>query len=130
MRDTLENRGAVQAVVRQIAGRLGGGFPLDPDYATEVGRVLLTECQSLGVLSYVANDLRQFDRLPHAREIEALARKTRGEKMHRLHEGPESPCGGTGWLAVVRRKADPCGTMERDYEAVVPCSCRTNGGGK
>lgn len=121
MRDTAENRGAVQAVVRQLAGRFGGGFPLDADYATETGRVLLTECASLAVLSAVTSELRQFDRLPYAREIEALARKNTPERSSKFYDQCERGC-DEGWYHFTRE------VNGIPYSFVAACSCRSGGG--
>lgn len=117
MRDTAENRGAVQAVVRQLAGRFGGGFPLDPDYATETGHVLLTECATLAVLQAVASELRQFDRLPYAREIEALARKNTPERSGKFYDHCERGC-DEGWYHFERKRN---GVL---YSVVDACECR------
>lgn len=122
MRDTAENRGAVQSVVRQLAGRLGGGFPLDPDYAKETGHVLLTECASLAVLSSVASELKHFDRLPFAREIEALARKSTPERTGKFFDGCERGC-DEGWKPPFERELNGV-----RYSFRAACSCRDGGG--
>lgn len=122
MRDTAENRGAIQAVVRQLAGRFRLGFPLEPDYAKETGRVLLSECSSLAVLASVANELMQFERLPYAREIEALARKNTPERTGKFYDRCERGC-DEGWqhFETVRNGIP--------YSFAKPCHCRKGIGG-
>jgi hypothetical protein len=118
MRDTIEHRGAVDAIVRRVAGRFGGGFPLDPDYELELKRVLLTACSSLTVLQGVASEIYMFDRLPWAREIEALARKNTPQRSGKFWDRCERGC-DEGWHHF-DKEIDGI-----PYSFVRPCTCRS-----
>jgi hypothetical protein len=118
MRATAENLGAVKAVMSRIAGRFGGNFPLEPDYHAEISGVLLRECQSLAVLGGVASELYQFDRLPFAREIEALARKNAPGKTGKFWDRCERGC-DEGWKPAFSRIING-----EEYSFRPPCECR------
>lgn len=125
MRATAENLGAVKAVMSRIAGRFGNGHPLDPDYHAEISGVLLRECQSLAVLQGVASELYQFDRLPFAREIEALARKNAPGRTGKFWDHCERGC-DEGWKPAFVREMNGI-----PYQFRAPCECRSGlGGGK
>lgn len=124
MRATTENIGAVQAVMSRIAGRFGNGHPLDPDYHAEISGVLLRECQSLAVLQGVASEIYQFDRLPFAREIEALARKNAPGRTGKFWDRCERGC-DEGYKPAFARIING-----EEYSFRARCECRTAAGGQ